>query len=55
MRAVHQAILDETLRVRPSPQTLLDIGCGSGVFTQALAAALPSTFISGVTIISFVG
>ena len=48
MRAVHRSILDAVMQVDPSPETLLDIGCGDGSFTRALYHYLPGTSITGL-------
>ncbi len=48
MRAVHQAILSEMLSLALPPRTALDIGCGKGVLTHALASALPQCAITAM-------
>jgi ubiquinone/menaquinone biosynthesis C-methylase UbiE len=48
LRSVHKAILSEALHKKPLPQTLLDIGCGNGSFTQVLASAFPNTSITAI-------
>ncbi|MDR0783172.1 MAG: class I SAM-dependent methyltransferase [Propionibacteriaceae bacterium] len=50
MRSVHTAILEAILGYRPAPKSLLDIGCGDGVFTRTIAATLPQTAITAVDV-----
>lgn len=41
-RAAHRAqVLDLTARLRPEPELIVDIGCGTGFFTSALLDAFP--------------
>ena len=48
MKSVQRSIRDEVVHIHPSPQSLLDIGCGNGFFTQVLAHSLPHTAITAV-------
>jgi len=48
MRQVQLAILDSLLRIKPSAQTVLDVGCGDGEFTQVIARYLNGTRIIGI-------
>ncbi len=46
MRTVHHAILNAALHSKPSPQAILDVGCGNGAFTSVLASAFPSAAVT---------
>lgn len=50
MRAIHYAVLNEIRGSRTTPQTILDVGCGNGSFTQAVSAALPCSNITAIDI-----
>lgn len=47
-RALRRAAADLVARLRPGPSILLDLGCGSGLSTQALLAAAPEARILGL-------
>lgn len=48
MRAIHQAVLNEISCSSTIPQTILDVGCGDGAFTQAVSAAFSHSDITAV-------
>ena len=45
---MQKAILLAAMTVVPTPKTLLDIGCGNGSFTRALANELPYAYITAL-------
>jgi len=48
LRQIHQSMLESVRALQPRPSSLLDIGSGSGVLTQALAASLPRATLTAV-------
>ncbi len=48
MREIHRAVLNTVLRISPQPQTLLDVGCGSGSFAQAVSNSLPAATVTAL-------
>ncbi|WP_419025489.1 class I SAM-dependent methyltransferase [Emergencia sp.] len=48
LRAIHCAVLNEISCSRTIPQTILDVGFGNGVFTQAVSAAFPHSDITAI-------
>ena len=48
MRAIHYAVLNEISNTRTIPQTILDVGFGNGLFTQAVSATFPRSDITAI-------
>lgn len=48
MRAIHYAVLNEISNTRTIPQTILDVGFGNGLFTQAISATFPRSDITAI-------
>ncbi|MCL2757505.1 MAG: methyltransferase domain-containing protein [Coriobacteriia bacterium] len=48
MRSVHRSILGAALHFSPPPRTLLDVGCGDGLFSRELARCLHNTDITAL-------
>ena len=48
LRAIHHAVLNEISCSSTIPQTILDVGFGNGVFTQAVSAAFSHSDITAV-------
>ena len=48
MRAIQQAIFEAVCRTPNAPETILDIGCGDGVFTLELARQIPGAAVIGI-------
>lgn len=48
MRQIQKDTLSEIMSLRPTPQAVLDVGCGNGYFTRILASALPHAQISAI-------
>jgi len=50
VRSVHESIIAAVQHIHPHPKSLLDVGCGDGSFTSALASVLPGTSITALDI-----
>ena len=50
LRAIHHAVLNEISCSSTIPQTILDVGCGNGVFTQEVSATFPRSDITAIDI-----
>ena len=48
LRTIHYAVLNEIRCLRTIPQTILDVGCGNGSFTQVLSATFADSDITAV-------
>lgn len=48
MRAIHYAVLNEISCSHTIPQTILDVGCGNGAFTQVISAKFMSSDITAI-------
>lgn len=48
LRAIHYAVLNEISNTRTIPQTILDVGFGNGLFTQAVSATFPRSDITAI-------
>lgn len=48
LRTIHHAVLEELRRLRTTPQTILDIGCGDGAFTRAISTVFPRTAVTAI-------
>lgn len=48
LRTIHYAVLNEIRCLRTIPQTILDVGCGNGSFTQVLSATFACSDITAV-------
>lgn len=48
MRQIQIDILSKLIELHPSPQTVLDVGCGNGHFTRTIASSLPYARTSAV-------
>lgn len=48
LRAIHYAVLNEISNTRTIPQTILDVGFGNGLFTQAISATFPRSDITAI-------
>ena len=50
LRAIHHAVLNEISCSSTIPQTISDVGCGNGVFTQEVSATFPRSDITAIDI-----
>ncbi len=48
MRTIQYAILEEARNHRPTPQTILDVGCGDGSFTRVVADTFSRTSVTAI-------
>ncbi len=48
LRTIHYAVLNEMSCSQTIPQTILDVGCGNGAFTQAVSAKFPLSTITAI-------
>ena len=48
LRTIHYAVLHEISCSQTIPQTILDVGCGNGSFTQVVSARFPSSKITAI-------